>query len=480
MRSETDSARRPPGVPWLMLAVAILVPILKLVVIDRADNPLRHSNLVEGRLAKVDVVADITFGSEFILLGYDALPEAAVSGERFEVRTYWRDSQPSGPDYGVTLHVVDAYGHRWEDVDTRAPRWHRTPPHAGEWPPDQYALIALSVPLQVGAPPGVYALELVAFDRATLAPLTAHDAAGQALGPGLAIGRLVITAPSHPPDPDDLAIESRLDLALGPLVLLDTHPDRSEAAPGDTALLTTLWQTIETPDADLGMHVALVSADGSVATDYALPPAADWHPTTRWNTGDIWRGQHNLRLPAGLESGAYHWALQLCTADGGSCWPDEPLTLPDALTIQAPERRYDVPTLGVQTDVRLADVATLVGADLEPVGPLAAGDTLTVTLVWRAEREMNERYRVFLHLLGQDGSPMVQSDGEPANWSRPTTGWLPSEIVLDVRTLTVPATAPAGEYVLQAGLYRIEEGRLRTEDGADAVRLAAITVSAAP
>jgi hypothetical protein len=109
------------------LSLAIALVIVKLAVLDRVDTPLRHTNLVDGRLHGVDVATDVTFGDEFVLLGHEALPGTISSDERFEVTTYWQALQPGGPNYGVTFHVVDDQGHRWSGSDIRPPRWHRTP-----------------------------------------------------------------------------------------------------------------------------------------------------------------------------------------------------------------------------------------------------------------------------------------------------------------------------------------------------------------
>jgi hypothetical protein len=109
---------------------------------------------------------------------------------------------------------------------------------------------------------------------------------------------------------------------------------------------------------------------------------------------------------------------------------------------------------------------------------LKPGDFLTVTLVWRAEDTSSTPYHAFLHLLGPDGTLVAQSDGIPANWTRPTTGWLPGETITDVRVLPVPSDVPAGGYTLSAGLYVPGGGRLTATNGTDAVHLITVTVQA--
>jgi hypothetical protein len=92
---------------------------------------------------------------------------------------------------------------------------------------------------------------------------------------------------------------------------------------------------------------------------------------------------------------------------------------------------------------------------------------------------METSYRIFLHLLQPDGSLLVQADGEPADWTRPTTGWAVGEVVLETRTLEIPADALPGEYRLVAGLYDPDTGqRLPLPDGPTAVLIAPLTLRA--
>jgi hypothetical protein len=90
---------------------------------------------------------------------------------------------------------------------------------------------------------------------------------------------------------------------------------------------------------------------------------------------------------------------------------------------------------------------------------------------------MDTSYRVFLHLLKPDGSLLTQSDGEPANWTRPTTGWAQGEIILDQRVLQIPADAPPGSYTLLAGLYDPRTSdRLPLPDGSTAITITTLTL----
>jgi len=161
--------------------------------------------------------------------------------------------------------------------------------------------------------------------------------------------------------------------------------------------------------------------------------------------------------------------------------------VPVPLLVTAPSRTFTPPAVGHPVGVTLGNrpdgtwqgVATLVGFDIEPEA-VRPGDTLTVTLVWRAEAETRTSYRVFLHLRAADGALVAQSDGVPADWSRPTTGWVPGEYIADRRVLSIPPNAPPGPYTLSVGLYVVDPRslmtteRLVTSDGADVLQIVVV------
>jgi hypothetical protein len=100
------------------------------------------------------------------------------------------------------------------------------------------------------------------------------------------------------------------------------------------------------------------------------------------------------------------------------------------------------------------------------------GAALPVELRWQAGVPLEENYHVFIHLLREGDQLVAQADGQPAQWTRPTSTWVPGETVVDRHGLWLPAATPPGQYQLLVGLYRPGDGRrLHLADGADAVRL---------
>lgn len=89
---------------------------------------------------------------------------------------------------------------------------------------------------------------------------------------------------------------------------------------------------------------------------------------------------------------------------------------------------------------------------------LQAGQTLDVTLTWRAPHRTTTSYTVFVHLL--DGSPeafetplRAQHDTIPCLNSAPTQTWNPDEYIVEVHSLAIPADLAPGDYLLGVGVY---------------------------
>jgi mannosyltransferase len=92
------------------------------------------------------------------------------------------------------------------------------------------------------------------------------------------------------------------------------------------------------------------------------------------------------------------------------------------------------------------------------------GETLALTLVWRASRGPTvDRWKVFTHLLDSSSLVVAQRDAEPADNLRPTTTWKLGEQVEDNYGIPIPATLPAGSYTLEIGMY--DGARRSTFDG---------------
>ncbi|HEY73664.1 MAG TPA: hypothetical protein G4N99_10370 [Thermoflexia bacterium] len=436
------------------------------LLLQRVNTPLRNPGLRGGALTGLDATSNTSFEGELTLLGFNQERTTIPSGDRVRFDLFWTARKSPSRSYQATIALVGPDGLRWNRQDSRPPRSFRGPPDTRLWPVGTYAQDSHYVETLPGTPPGTYDLYLILFDKETLSPLRVLESDGQPGPPDLLLGQLDVARPSTFVDPDELEMQHHLNVDLGSLTLLGVNLDRAEAAPGDLFLATFFWLADESPQADLIARFSLLDSDGVSVADFDLPPTNTSHPSSAWQVGDFWRGQHLLHLPAALNDGDYVWRITLLP-------PGRSINLPSPIHVTAPFHAFISPPLQYPIDVTLGGLATLVGFDLESE-TIQPGDTLTVTLAWRAEAETHTSYNVFLHLTAPDGALAAQSDGIPVDWTRPTTGWLPGEFIVDTHTLTLPTDILPGPYTLFAGLYEPDGSRLTVQDGSDVIPLATI------
>jgi hypothetical protein len=97
-----------------------------------------------------------------------------------------------------------------------------------------------------------------------------------------------------------------------------------------------------------------------------------------------------------------------------------------------------------------------------------AGETLRLTLYWRALSPIAESYTVFTH-VEDPGVVWGQQDGLPCSGCRPTHEWEVGYVNVDRYEFALDPATPQGPHALVAGMYRHDTGeRLVVSDAAGA------------
>ena len=457
------SAQRPASA-LLLVAAALLV--LKPTVIDRTDNFLHRADPPLARLG-LPIAAELDNGLK--LLAYRLMPDRIQSGASFDVELTLAITAPIRSEFRPQFTVEDAAGINWtlNPKETMVPRWHQEPPPTMYWPVGETAQFVRQYMLLAGTPPGNYRVYASIFDVSTLQP-------ARVLAPAMAgnkgrfeIATLTVARPAAPPDVtgESGLLPSPATLAAG-LKLLAFVPDRSSAMPGEQMAVGLLWKSDQPLAADVPISISLAGTELAFTTQ----PTPGF-PTSAWLPGDVWRGRYLVRLPANIPAGAHAWQV---SSNGAA------ITLPDTLRIELPERRYEPTATANQTALQFGTDVELAGFTLQPAQP-AAGSQLQLQLEWRALKTPPAELAVFVHVVAPDGTIIAQHDAVPANWARPTTGWLPGEYVSDTHALQLPASA-SGSYQVLVGLVdRATEQRLPVTGGtADAERALLTTITIQP
>ncbi|NTU62876.1 MAG: hypothetical protein HGB05_05600, partial [Chloroflexi bacterium] len=453
---------------WSYLAVPLVFLSLKVLLIDPQLTPLRQPQLQAGALQNLQTPLSIDYGDQLRLLGYTVSPGSAPSGETVRVNLYWRALQPPETSYQMTVGLVDANSEVWSPKTLDRPRDYQDYPPTNTWPTDAYVVDSFELPIDPGTPPGEYRIIAEVFKRGSLLPLpTQAEASRPASRPWAAhIGPLEVTRAQRALKADELGIYNlRADQMLTPEIqLIGTNRDRDDVLAGDTVLLTLFWQAVQKPPTDYFATVELVNDQEASIVRQSFPLGGGRYPTSQWQMGEQIVDLNRVRVPPGLPGGLYRWRVSI----GSS----EPIELGE-LRVSAPERSFEMPPIEKQIDQTLGDQATLLGYDFARCTMRDA--ECRVKLWWRAEANMPESYKVFVHLLDANGVPRAQADALPQNGTRPTWSWLPGEIIADEIVLNLPVDLPAGQYRLTTGLYNELDGtRLTLPGGADAIELAAI------
>ena len=428
-----------------LLLVALGLLAFKVLLVDNDLTPLRKAG------GPVVQTAASLQAAEFLFAGHTVSQDQVAAGDTFDIDLAWETVVPTLKTYQSNVWLTGADGLLWSDKETQRPRLYEDGPATWERKAGQWAWDSREVQALPGTPPGQYDIVLTLFDRDTLQPLTLLDETGALIGPTAVIGQIEVTMPDEsPPFNPQYPVETLLE-DLG-LTLLGYNQDRQEAAPGDQILLTFFWERTAAPLPET-VDVQLLDENGQIAHIWQIPPVHDTYDDSTWESGQRLRAQHLLRLPAGLATGDYQFQLQELVRLAG-------------LSIAAPDRLFMAPESGTAVEIPFGQEALLTGYTVA-----RDGDQYAVDLVWQALGEIITPYNVFVHLVDEQGIIIAQSDAGPASWTRPTSGWVPGEYILDRHILTIPSDSDLNGSGLRVGLYDPASGQRLPTPAGDAARL---------
>ncbi|MGI6368754.1 MAG: ArnT family glycosyltransferase [Anaerolineae bacterium] len=355
------------------------------------------------------------------------LPAAVPRDKPLEVELVWRVRDTTQEGRVFAVHLVDAQGRLWsQQADLGF--------MPEQWRPGDTVYQLFSIPLPEGIPAGSYEARFVVADSAAVPMAVSVD--GKSAGFALPLGSVELSsagATLRPPQPGG-AFGAELQLTRWP-----QWADLALAAP--TLDLELEWQAVRQPARDYMLQLSLVDASGAVAWR-GIQPLGAGHATSHWLAGEIVRPRYTFEL-ADLAPGSYQALL--------SVGEEEQVLSLGTLVVSANLRSFVVPEMEHTVGALLGGTVELLGYDLSPE-PSAGGD-LSVTLYWRALQAPLSEAKVFVHMVDASGAIHSQVDAVPAQWQRPTSGWLEGEVITDQHVLELPADLAAGDYALLVGLY---------------------------
>jgi lysophospholipase L1-like esterase len=368
------------------------------------------------------------------------------SGEKARIVLSWEQLE-AREDYQVSVMLLDEQGHNVWQIDR--PLLDRTGRGTSQWGArgrevrDRYLF-----PIPPATPPDEYRVEVALYPWATQVPLNVVEGGH---GSRLEVGTLQVGRALRPPEVEALGLQHPLMIDMGQEIRLIgcDLSTQGVAQPGETVALPIYWQARRDVQVDYGLLVHLRNEEKEFPVGGVSRLTGDAYPTTEWTKGEVLRGWYDFNLPPNVLSGSYQLVAQVVDMVTG-----EPLGEVELgeLTVEARPRGFEVPPIQHSLSVNLGGQVEFLGYHLK-ADHVTAGDTLHLTLYWRALASMETSYKVFTHLLGDDGRISGQKDDFPGQGALPTTSWVEGEVLVDEYEITVDPGALSGDYQLAIGMY---------------------------
>lgn len=232
---------------------------------------------------------------------------------------------------------------------------------------------------------------------------------------------------------------------------------------GDEIRLTLRWRGVTHMLRSYSVSVHLVGAQGTLWAQHDGVPLRGLHPTTHWVAGETIRDPHELELAPNMPSGRYRLEVGLYvpeTMEHLAVWDQEMQPQGDRVVVDyvrvvdgAPGPFAPQHSCGFN----LGKKVVLRGYDIEPLRA-EPGDTVRVVLYWEAQKEMDEEYTVFVHLIDEQGRIWGQKDNQPEGGFFPTSYWDKGDLVRDPYEFSIDPGTPPGLYEIEVGMYVLATG----------------------
>jgi len=261
-------------------------------------------------------------------------------------------------------------------------------------------------------------------------------------------------------------IPNRLDISFGGTMKLlgyNLQPTTCNLQPGDSLEVTLYWQSLAEMNQDYSVFVHLLDETELIVAQRDMYPGQGLYPTSLWSVGDTIANRYVLTLPetafapnrAQLEVGLYDFATgERLPAYGPNREP-----LGDNARFQEieilPRSEAEVPN---PANFNFENRIVLIGYDMDR-RTASPGETIHLTLYWKALAKIGEDYVVFVHLLLGTDQIWARVDSQPLDGAAPTSIWQPGWIIEDRYELTTGPDAPPGAYEIEVGLYLPQAGK---------------------
>ena len=222
------------------------------------------------------------------------------------------------------------------------------------------------------------------------------------------------------------------------------------------------WQALQKVGENYALSLRLVDGGGHpwAQVDEWLLNASGL-PTSAWEEGEASEGRYLLDIPAGIPPGRYQVRAivyrtdtleRLAVLDEGGSPAGTEYAL-GTVSVASPTVPPTLEELAIPLPLSrdFGGRAELLGYSLSAL-EARPGDTVELTLFWRALRPMERDYDLLLELRDGAGRTWMEARLPLPNESYPTSRWRPGEVLRTPYDLLIEPAIPAGRYRLFVNL----------------------------
>lgn len=226
---------------------------------------------------------------------------------------------------------------------------------------------------------------------------------------------------------------------------------------GESQRLRLDWRTLDARREPLTLTTRLIDREDRAVWQSRAPFFGDTQTDGLWPPG-ITRTEREIIAPRDLPSGLYRVQIEI-DAEGIGRVPylsnaNQPISdkyLLGPFKISEPEPSSIEIADAETVNAKVGNAITLLASAMN--SPPRRGDSLALTLYWRADSKIEKDYTVFIHLLDASGDVRAQIDAQPRGGAYPTSLWDSGEIVRDEYSVELPPDLAAGDYSIELGMY---------------------------
>lgn len=364
-------------------------------------------------------------------------PKAVQPGDAPAVALRWRLEEETDEAFVASARLIDGTN---QIAGADRPLLSEQETSTASWQMGTHATTYFVLPIPLGTHPQ-------SFDLAVLL----HSEDGETLSCGndgdvLHLGQVTLsTADQRTSDAygtwqDALWHAPSVTEIAGGLQLESYNVRPASLRPGQSVYVTLRWRAMDSIGRDI--HPELLFSPNGESSERTPGELFTEYPTSRWRAGDLFIEMRELRVPATTEP----FPLQIAV-------DDEVLTIGD-LRVDLSALQWRLPEEAIPLCAQFSSIGALQGYQWQRS---EEENLATLSLYWQGNDEApaETSYTVFAQLQAPDGWVLAQDDDLPADGERPTTTWLPAEIIVDQHHIPLPDNLPP-QTRLAVGLYELD------------------------